>query len=361
MTQKIKKPNREYTDKFTCMLRAPSKSKAGTGVTDMDKVYRHIEAIKEEVPANGKEKLAFIPLEVQQQEELIKMLEYIFIQKDGWVVDENIDVAMKTTYKIKIIGKGVGEGFVWLEMQEVVTYGCYRSPNIGIERYLKFLNDLRGNMRRHNKQIIVGEDKRGEILADWMGQNNLVVYNQRDYPTFVKGASASYIDITLSTKQIAKHIVKWQVLDEVSLSYHQLIMFEVQTTKPNTRQENHKCKGCCINTQDMSKLVDKFAEIIETADKPLLDAKGLSEAIEIACDCSFRRRGKYRKPERRKPYTGRMANKGKDEDLKKKCREELKICMGEYKKAIMNAKCESWKELVNEVDNDIWGKGFIRS
>nr|CAI5863033.1 unnamed protein product [Callosobruchus analis] len=216
---------------------------------------------------------------------------------------------MKTNYKIEIIGKGAGEGFVWLEMQEVVIYGCYISPNIGIERYLKFLNDLRESMRRHNKEIIVGgdfdaksylwcskiEDKRGEILADWMGQDNLVVHNQGDSPTFVRGASASYIDITFSTKQISKHIVKWKVLDEVSLSYHQLIMFEVQTTKPNTRQESHTCKGCCIDTQDMSKLVDKFAEIIETADKPLLDAKGLSEAIEIACDCSFRRRGKYRK------------------------------------------------------------------
>nr|CAI5863032.1 unnamed protein product [Callosobruchus analis] len=62
MTQTIKKPNREYTDKFTCMLSAPSKSTAGTGVTDMGKVYRHMEAIKEEVLANGKEKLAFIPL-----------------------------------------------------------------------------------------------------------------------------------------------------------------------------------------------------------------------------------------------------------------------------------------------------------
>nr|CAI5858363.1 unnamed protein product [Callosobruchus analis] len=44
---------------------APSKSKAGRGVTDMEKVYRHMEAIKEEVLANGKEKLAFIPLERQ--------------------------------------------------------------------------------------------------------------------------------------------------------------------------------------------------------------------------------------------------------------------------------------------------------
>nr|CAI5851474.1 unnamed protein product [Callosobruchus analis] len=70
MTQKIKKPNREYTDKFTCMLSAPSKSKAGTGVTDLEKVYRHMEAIKEEVLANGKEKVAFIPLEGQDQEEL---------------------------------------------------------------------------------------------------------------------------------------------------------------------------------------------------------------------------------------------------------------------------------------------------
>nr|CAI5851473.1 unnamed protein product [Callosobruchus analis] len=64
------------------------------------------------------------------------------VQKGGWVVDGNIDVAMKPNYKIKIIGKRAGEGFVWLEMQEVVIYGCYISPNIGIERFLKFLNDI---------------------------------------------------------------------------------------------------------------------------------------------------------------------------------------------------------------------------
>ncbi|VEN43382.1 unnamed protein product [Callosobruchus maculatus] len=384
MTQKIKKPNKEYTDKFTCMLSASSKAESGTGVTDMEKVYRHMEAIKEELLANGKERLAFIPLEGQDQEELRKMLEYLFkpnrklVKKGGWAIDENIDVAMKTNSNIKIIGKGAGEGFVWLEMQEIVMYGCYISPNVGIERE---------SMRRHNKEIIVGgdfnaksylwcskiEDKRGEILADWMGQDDLVVHNQGDSPTFVRGASTSYIDITFSTKQIAKHIMNWKVLDDVSLSYHQLIMFEVRTTKPNTRQVNHKCKGWCIRSQDMSKLVDKFAEIIETADKPLLDAKGLSEAIEIACDCSFRKRGKYRKKavywwngsltEKRKECIrsrrlATRANKRKDEDLKKKCREELKKCMDEFKKAIMKAKWESWKELVNEVDNDVWGKGY---
>nr|CAI5858364.1 unnamed protein product [Callosobruchus analis] len=73
--------------------------------------------------------------------------------------DNKTNIILVAEPNRKLVKKGgAGEGFVWLEMQEVVIYGCYMSPNIGIERYLKFLNDLRESMRRHNKEVIVGSD-----------------------------------------------------------------------------------------------------------------------------------------------------------------------------------------------------------
>nr|CAI5860539.1 unnamed protein product [Callosobruchus analis] len=74
-------------------------------------------------------------------------------------------------------------------------------------------------------------DKRGLYLSDWIAESELVVHNTGNTPTFSRGLTQSYIDLTIYTSNLAKDIAKWEVLNEESLSDHHFIYFEVGKKK----------------------------------------------------------------------------------------------------------------------------------
>lgn len=55
----------------------------------------------------------------------------------------------------------------------------------------------------------------------------LVLHNKGNRPTFNRNGAVSFIDLTLSTEDIANQISNWRVLDEENLSDHPYILFEV--------------------------------------------------------------------------------------------------------------------------------------
>nr|CAI5847919.1 unnamed protein product [Callosobruchus analis] len=78
-------------------------------------------------------------------------------------------------------------------------------------------------------------DKRGHLLAEWLAGQNLIVINHGDTPTFQRGLSSSFIDITLATHKAAGKILEWKVIEEESLSDHRFIVFEWNEQSPRTR------------------------------------------------------------------------------------------------------------------------------
>lgn len=72
------------------------------------------------------------------------------------------------------------------------------------------------------------EDARGILLAEWMMAHQLVVANERDISTFVKGQQQSIVDLTVVSTDMCGKIHGWQVLDEETLSDHPFIFFEVR-------------------------------------------------------------------------------------------------------------------------------------
>nr|CAH7763998.1 unnamed protein product [Callosobruchus chinensis] len=52
-------------------------------------------------------------------------------------------------------------------------------------------------------------DIRGNYLAEWIAVLNLVVHNSGDKPTFLRGLSMSFIDVTLLSQSLATKISKW--------------------------------------------------------------------------------------------------------------------------------------------------------
>ncbi|KAK9722571.1 Endonuclease-reverse transcriptase [Popillia japonica] len=117
---------------------------------------------------------------------------------------------------------------------------CYLSPNIGMEEYKREVDNIMNGVYRR-QTIILGDinakssqwgapqtDNKGEYWQEWIHTRDMVVLNDGKEPTFVRGATESHIDVTLSTYRIAKQIVNWRVMDEDSLTDHKYIYFELK-------------------------------------------------------------------------------------------------------------------------------------
>ena len=110
-----------------------------------------------------------------------------------WFTDQNLDVAIHVWNKgRKVYNFGAGPGYIWVECSAFVIYACYISPNVPTIVFEDFLKALRRDMRGHKKEVIVGgdfnaksyawgskfEDKRGEILAEWLIEKDLIIHNK---------------------------------------------------------------------------------------------------------------------------------------------------------------------------------------
>jgi len=82
------------------------------------------------------------------------------------------------------------------------------------------------------------EDRRGRALADLLASLGLMLCNEGNKPTFVRGASEFHLGLTLATQAVVGNIPGWTILDEESLSLHKYIMFNV-----NARRGQQKLKA----------------------------------------------------------------------------------------------------------------------
>ncbi|VEN53853.1 unnamed protein product, partial [Callosobruchus maculatus] len=69
-------------------------------------------------------------------------------------------------------------------------------------------------------------DRRGIYLTERIAASNLVILNQGDAPTFVRGEYQSHIDITIATQSTASEVIDWKVLNTETLSDHRHILIE---------------------------------------------------------------------------------------------------------------------------------------
>lgn len=94
----------------------------------------------------------------------------------------------------------------------MTVVGCYISSNTTIETFNDYIEQLETVVReqRGKRILITGdfnakshrwggtqEDARGAILAEWVDGNDLNVMNRGNAPTFTRGSSESFIDLTV--------------------------------------------------------------------------------------------------------------------------------------------------------------------
>jgi len=165
-------------------------------------------------------------------------------EADGWYSDTLGRAAIFVAGNVTVQCPGHGErGFRWIEAAGIRHYSCYwpSSSRSSIEEFNGFLGRLEASIRSSQLPVIAAgdfnsksgswgspvEDERGVLLTDLIASMDLIACNQGESPTFVRGNSGTFIDVTFVGSQLVGKVKNWKVLDEESLSLHKYITFDV--------------------------------------------------------------------------------------------------------------------------------------
>ncbi|KAI5723445.1 hypothetical protein M8J76_006122 [Diaphorina citri] len=309
-----------------------------------------------------------------------------------WLIDKQKDAAIKKlNSNINFHNIWAGDGFVMTELVNFILYSCYVSPNISVDNFIEYLQHLTMSVAEQRKPcIICGDfnsksvmwgalrtDRRGEILTEWLAAHDLTVVNTGNSPTFVRGNSGSHIDLTICSENIARKITSWRVMEEETLSYHRYIYFEIVMSEDQIPIGLvQRLKGWHIDSKLLPRFTETFRKMAITWKECFqkdLQADTLTRIITEACDVTFKRRSTNTR--RRKAYwwsveiaeCWRTCNKTRRKLKRMRRRnpilaEEIKNqytnLRNNLKKSIVEAKEAKWKELIDEVDKDPWGKAY---
>ncbi|KYB29499.1 hypothetical protein TcasGA2_TC032967 [Tribolium castaneum] len=309
-----------------------------------------------------------------------------------WTLDRRKDVAIRQFNKAEALRKHIGNGFVGVEYRGYALYGCYISPNSTLDEFKQLLRELEGHLNSSGEEcIIVGdfnakspawgskkEDERGRILMDWIAQRDYTIQNTGDEPTFVRGESVSNIDLTITSNGLADKIKNWKVLPEENLSDHRDIYFEICKTKEENEARTKRVRKSW-------KIDGERLNIYRELVRKEISGRGrhwstgtLMQKIEEMCNSSFatcrgghpahkrpvywwnrdiaEQRAKCLKA-RRTLGRGRKCRKTTSEQIQQ-LEDRYRMTKKELRGHIKKAKQTAWKELIEMIEEDPWGKGY---
>ncbi|KAJ8966142.1 hypothetical protein NQ314_003721 [Rhamnusium bicolor] len=305
--------------------------------------------------------------------------------RKDFLYDTDIDTAIKVMDRnVTLKKQGKGQSYTYIETPTYIIYNCYASENKDIEDLEIMLEEIALHIRRHKEKVIIagdfnakspqwGEmtmDRRGEIITEWAAQNDLVILNQGNKPTFRRGDYTAILDLTIATQDIRNKVTKWEVLDRESLSDHEYIYFEVTEESSEPIRENPRNEGWQVRKLDKAKLQQVIAEM-ETGQNHR--SNEFSGNLRRICEQTMpkRKTSSRGKPvywwnneiaqlrreflTKRRTYT---RNKRRDPPSHEQQLEEYKEARQRLRKKIKAVKRTSWKKLCNDIDCDIWGDGY---
>lgn len=269
---------------------------------------------------------------------------------------------------------------------------CYISPSIDNEAVLEILDETGDTIKRRDSPIIVGGDfnaastmwgsrrtnTRGNLLEEWAAECDLRVVNVGCTPTCVRPQGESIVDVTWSSPDTIDKIRNWSVVDTETLSDHNYIVFEIIETNKKNQMEPNKL-GIRWNWRkadlDIYQAVMIWSSsVIKSEGIPAEEYVNWTEkTFRNACDACTNR--VHRKPEkpcmywwnsniaqmRTKAIRARRAWKrsrrirGDRPEETNKFESEYRNVKKELRKTIGEAKNQSWKELIQTIEEDPWG------
>lgn len=305
-----------------------------------------------------------------------------------WYPDANrrAAIAILSDMPVDEIGPP-SKGFRWLEVNGYRLYSCYIWPNIRFPEFEAFLAGLEASVRGATGPVVIAgdfnakspewgsifEDCRGRALADMLAVLELAVCNEGNKPTFVRGASESYLDLTLATQAIVGNVTGWKILDEEALILHKYIVFKV-----NGRREQQKTKakkGWAYRKIDHCKLDASLPCGVPPPSTNVVSAcHQVTTWLTEACDrcmpracCSRKRRSAFwwnqdianqRKEYLKaiRPYTRKRKKSGESGSTAE--RDNFKLQRKALTIKILEAKDKNWNDLCAQVDGDPWGTPY---
>lgn len=122
------------------------------------------------------------------------------------ILDQNIGIQKTVT----------GNGFVGIWIENLIILSVYISPNVSDECWIGVLEGMSTAISGdRTKDIIIGGDfnakakewgnvyndrRRGQLLLEWMGEQNMYCCNMGNIPTYVHGERKSCIDLAICSQ-----------------------------------------------------------------------------------------------------------------------------------------------------------------
>ena len=303
-----------------------------------------------------------------------------------YIVDNNVDVAIKVVNKNLGIGNCYsGSGMAMIDMESIRIIGCYFSPNKSLNEFKIYIDLLEGAIKQNPNCIIAADfnaksiewgctitDHRGLILEDLMATNLLTAVNEGSTATFEINNRSSIVDVTLAPEARLHQITGWKVLDTETLSDHKYVYFEFNTSRLGAGH-----LSCPIPGRFDSRTLkeEKFVSLVEGITCLVENATQLENIIQDICQKTMKRTGTGNKKAvywwseeikilranciqfRRQASRIRRSPRYSNEE-KESCLKEYKENRNRLKKAITKAKESKWKDVIDEVENDVWGTGY---
>uniref|UniRef100_A0A6V7L754 Endonuclease/exonuclease/phosphatase domain-containing protein n=1 Tax=Bracon brevicornis TaxID=1563983 RepID=A0A6V7L754_9HYME len=214
---------------------------------------------------------------------------------------------------------------------------------------------------------------RGQSLLEAFAVLDLKLLNDGELPTFIQGECTSMIDLTFTSSFLARGNCNWEVSDIITLSDHRAITWNTagQLRQVQVSAQRKKLTGWRANTFD----AEAFRVCMENscAEGSTAEEKVAHVMREVgkACDTAMHRR---RKGNRHLPvyWWSEDINKLRAESLRarrkaqrargKPCFLQLEVVFKEIRrslrKAIGDSKKRCWIELIEEMNNDPWGRPY---
>ena len=79
-------------------------------------------------------------------------------------------------------------------------------------------------------------DERGIVMLEWTYASTLHMLNDGKIPTLVRKNGKSFVDLTLISGDIISKPVKWEVLEDESLSDHRYVLTYIQDKKQSVEK-----------------------------------------------------------------------------------------------------------------------------
>ena len=315
--------------------------------------------------------------------------------KKEWITDKNLDVVMIVRGRGQIPTQtGGGYGYSWVRIRNIYIYGTYLSPNSPDSEVEKILYEIGKEVSRQGgkRTVIVGDfnarskrwgdkvnEARGYMLQEWMESLGLEVCNQVGVPTCIRWNGTSIVDLTLTTPDMTEKIKRWRVVDQETLSDHEMISFDVETDEVSPKQNTQsgearwRFKGTkreafvkalgAENTdawkwdkvEEVTEKIRKICEGITSGSKNRTIKRPVywwnEKVAELRKQClkSKRKMTRLQGKQKRNTDSGEeLRTAGKEY---KERRKELKV-------EILRSKKEKWMEVLNQLEEDQWGKGY---